>query len=110
MLRERPKPPLSYVAGLILLGIPFAGLMALWRDWWPLAAAAAIVGAGGSAVLFGHKVRAKTEEEECEQIAIEQLEDAMGAIQRLRELTKEQEQDILRLMKHKHSTEKDDGR
>jgi hypothetical protein len=92
------SPPWNYVAGLLFLAIPYTVLMALWRDWWALGAAVAVVMGGGFPVIFGYNVRGKAQKQDYEAIAMEELEADRGAIRRLRSLVDEQDQDIQRLM------------
>lgn len=54
---KHPKPPWTYVAGILGLGIVFTAAMAYWRDWWALGTAVSTVVGAGGAVIFGYKVR-----------------------------------------------------
>jgi len=54
---KRPRPPWTYVAGILGLAVIVAPILALWRDWWALGLAASVVVGAGGAVIFGYRVR-----------------------------------------------------
>lgn len=54
---KRPKPPWTYVAGVLGLGVVFTAAMLYWRDWWAWWVAVSTVAGAGAAVIFGYRVR-----------------------------------------------------
>lgn len=54
---KRPKPPWTYVAGILGLAVIAVPFLILWGDWWALRLAIADVVGAGAAVIFGYKVR-----------------------------------------------------
>jgi hypothetical protein len=87
---RHPRPPWTYVAGVLGLTIPYAAVMALWGDWWAICAAAATVVGGGGAVLFGYKVRGQGP-------VILGGQDSEAIIRMLRERNRELEEKLMAL-------------
>lgn len=54
---KRPRPPWTYVTGVLGLAVPFTAGVALWGSWWTWGLAVSVVVGAGAAVIFGYKVR-----------------------------------------------------
>jgi hypothetical protein len=86
-------PPWSYVAGMLFLAVPFAALMAVWRDWWALGAWGAIAVAGGLPVLFGYNIRDEVQRKGRDILLSELLDDERQINQVIRRRVTDLEQE-----------------